>query len=200
MALSLPTTRSPAGSSRRVTVRSDGAHRLAEGIRRQVGSELGNPSSGSELCNDLLAMHKLCTTWWVVQLRRSGGQTHQQLPCPCPPGSWSWSQNRQSERSIQVGRRPAQNTERPSTGCGAGIRIADGRRWCTAHRPTLPGRCKRSLSAGTARTSPENPARHGPRSTGIEIRAGMRWKNTREGETLGRFCGPVEAPREGKKR
>lgn len=53
MALSLPTTKSPAGSSRRVTVRSDGAHGLAEGIRRQVGSELGNPSSGSELCNDL---------------------------------------------------------------------------------------------------------------------------------------------------
>ncbi|KAF0320542.1 hypothetical protein GQ607_012298 [Colletotrichum asianum] len=131
-------------------------------------------------------MRKLCTTWWVGQLRRSGGQTHQQLPCPCPPGSWSWSQNRQSERSIQVERRPAQNTERPSTRCGAGIRIADGRRWCTAHRPTLPGRWKRSLSAllsvaGTARTSPENPARHGRRSTGIETRAGMRWKNTRGG-------------------
>lgn len=41
---------------------------------------------------------------------------------------------------------------------------------------------------------------HGPRSTGIEIRAGMRWKNTREGETLGRFCGPGRSTQRGKKK
>ncbi|KAF6830540.1 hypothetical protein CMUS01_07700 [Colletotrichum musicola] len=139
----------------------------------------------------------------AMQLRRSAGRA--QAPgrvchVHSPPGSWSRTQNRQSE--VHLG---GEQTS-PEHGATQHKMRCRGMVYSTYTR-SVPRQSHSSLSvllsvAGNwANGSRENPAEDGP--TGIAIRAGMKQKNTREGERrLPALVAPVgaDAGAEGKKR